>query len=253
MTTKPIIPWMGGKRRLAKYILPLINGHEQYVEPFAGGAAIFFLKDPSKVEVINDVNRDLINLYRCVRHHLDELVKHFRWALVSREEFLHQQSVDPETLTDIQRAARFYYLQRSCFGARLGAQSWGISQTTPPKFNLTRIEEDLSMAHMRLARTYIENMQWSDLIKRWDRDGTVFYCDPPYWQTAGYDVEFPFENYKQLADLAKSIKGHMVISVNDIPEMRDVFEGLHIQDVPINYTVGGKPQPRRELIIRNWQ
>ncbi|MBD3610550.1 MAG: DNA adenine methylase, partial [Gammaproteobacteria bacterium] len=92
--SKPIVPWMGGKRRLAKFILPYINGHKTYVEPFAGGAAIFFMKEPSKVEVINDINGDLVNLYRVVKYHLDELVRHFRWALVSREEFLLQMQVD---------------------------------------------------------------------------------------------------------------------------------------------------------------
>jgi DNA adenine methylase len=65
---------MGGKRRLAKHILPLMGEHTTYVEPFAGGAAMFFMKEPSKVEVINDINSDLVNLYRVVRHHLDELV-----------------------------------------------------------------------------------------------------------------------------------------------------------------------------------
>ena len=105
--TKPIIPWMGGKRRLAKHILPHVNGYPQYVEPFAGGAAIFFMKEPSRVEVINDLNGELVNLYRVVKHHLEEFVRHFKWALVSRQVFLQEKSTDPATLTDIQRAARF--------------------------------------------------------------------------------------------------------------------------------------------------
>ena len=81
----PIVPWVGGKRRLAKRILPVFPAHECYVEPFAGGAALFFLKEPSDVEVLNDINGELINLYRVVKHHLEEFVRQFKWALISRQ------------------------------------------------------------------------------------------------------------------------------------------------------------------------
>jgi DNA adenine methylase len=84
---KPIVPWIGGKRRLAKRILPLYPPHECYVEPFAGGAALFFMKTPSGVEVLNDINGELINLYRVVKHHLEELISQFKWSLISRQMF----------------------------------------------------------------------------------------------------------------------------------------------------------------------
>jgi DNA adenine methylase len=244
---------MGGKRRLAKHILPLMGEHTTYVEPFAGGAAMFFMKEPSKVEVINDINSDLVNLYRVVRHHLDELVRHFRWALISREDFLNAKKVDPSTLTDVQRAARFYYLQRQAFGAKIEGRTFGTSPSTPPKFNLLRIEEDLSQAHLRLARTYIENLPWDKCIEKYDRPGTLFYLDPPYWATEGYDVEFGFEQYERMAELAKTIEGQMIISVNDIKEMRRVFNGLDIDTVKLRHTVGGRGGiDREELLIRSW-
>jgi len=81
--TKPFFPWIGGKRRLIKHILPLFPEHTTYVEPFCGGAALFFAKPPSEAEVINDINSELVNLYRVVKNHLDELVRQFRWDLVS--------------------------------------------------------------------------------------------------------------------------------------------------------------------------
>ncbi len=109
---QPIIPWIGGKRRLADRLFPLFPKHSCYVEPFAGGAALFFLRPvPADVEVLNDVNGDLVNLYRVVQHHLEEFVRQFKWALSSRQVFRWLQETRPETLTDIQRAARFYYLQ----------------------------------------------------------------------------------------------------------------------------------------------
>lgn len=250
---KPILPWMGGKRRLASQILPLFKEHTAYVEPFCGGAAMFFMKEPSKVEVINDLNGELINLYRVVKHHLDELVKQFRWTLVSRQEYLWHQQSEPETLTDIQRAARFFYLQKLAFGGKVVGQNFGTAACTPPRLNLTRLEEDLSQAHLRLARATIESLDWKDCFKRYDRTGTLFYLDPPYWGTAGYGNDFELDEYQAMAELAMKAKGQVVISVNDIPEMRKAFKGLKIKRTSVKYIVGGNKNNdiSRELIITN--
>ncbi|MCY7297478.1 DNA adenine methylase [Alteromonas sp. a30] len=249
--SKAIIPWMGGKRRLAKEILPHVNGYQTYVEPFAGGASIFFMKEPAKAEVINDINGELVNLYRVVKHHLDEFVRHFRWALVSREEFITAKKTDPNTLTDIQRAARFYYLQKLAFGGKVTGQTFGTAKTTGPKLNLLRIEEDLSNAHLRLARTTIEHLPWDKCIERYDTENTVFYLDPPYWETTGYGNKFTFDNYEHMADLAKRCKGKFVISINDHPDIREVFKGFELRELEIKHKVGGsvKTVDRRELVI----
>ncbi|EDD2459389.1 DNA adenine methylase [Salmonella enterica] len=247
----PIVPWIGGKRRLAKHILPLFPAHTCYVEPFCGAAALYFLKTPSKTEVINDINGELVNLYRVVKHHLEEFIRQFKWALVSRQIYKWLQDTPEETLTDIQRAARFYYLQKQAFGGKVADHTFGTSTTSAPRFNLLRIEEELSMAHLRLSRTLIEHLNWHQCIERYDRPHTLFYCDPPYWGTEGYGVEFGLENYDHMAELARRIKGKMIISVNDIPEMRRVFNGLNINCVEINYSLAGKGTPRRELIVSN--
>ncbi|MGQ7242838.1 DNA adenine methylase [Salinicola sp. V024] len=252
MSQKPILPWMGGKRRLAKQILPLFQPHHTYVEPFCGGAALYFMKEPSRVEVINDAHGELVNLYRIVKHHLEELVRQFRWALVSREEYLTQREVDPAHLTDIQRAARFFYLQKLAFGGKVSGQTFGTSAASPPRLNLLRIEEDLSGAHLRLARTLIEHLDWAECLRRYDRDETLFYLDPPYWGTAGYGRDFGLEQYDHMAEFAKRSKGQVVISVNDIPEMRTAFDGLNISTTQLKYTVGRQmTEARGELIISN--
>ncbi len=249
----PIVPWMGGKRRLAKHIIPLFPDHRTYVEPFCGGAGLFFYKQEAPVEVLNDINGDLVNLYRVIKHHLEEFTRHFKWALVSRQEFMTLKKMDPAALTDIQRAARFFYLQKMAFGSKPTSQTFGISAVSPPRLNLLRIEEDLSQAHLRLARTYIEHLDWEACVKRYDRSCTLLYMDPPYWGTAGYGVDFPLKEYDRMATLAKTIKGKMIISVNDIPEMREAFKGLNMEQVGINYTVGSSnKQKSSELIIRNW-
>ncbi|MGK0685330.1 DNA adenine methylase [Serratia marcescens] len=248
----PIIPWVGGKRRLAKRLLPLFPDHTCYVEPFCGGAALYFRKDTSKVEVINDINGELINLYRVVKNHLEEFVRQFKWALSSRQIFEWQKSTPAEVLTDIQRAARFYYLQHMAFGAKVEGQTFGTATTAPAGINILRLEETLSAAHLRLARTTIEHLGWVECIKKYDRPHTLFYLDPPYWGTQGYGVSFGLEQYDTMASLARSIQGKMIISVNDIPEMWQVFRGLHIETVSLKYSLGNRPQAGHELIVRNF-
>ncbi|AFJ02013.1 Methyl-directed repair DNA adenine methylase [Methylophaga frappieri] len=251
---KPILPWMGGKARLAKDILPLFPEHNCYVEVFAGGAALFYKKQPSKHEIINDINGELINLYRVVQHHLEEFVRQFKWALSSRQIFEWEKLKQPETLTDIQRAARFYYLQKSAFGARVDNQTFGTATTASPRLNLLRLEEDLSAAHLRLARTTIENIDWAKCIEKYDRPHTLFYLDPPYYETAGYGQSFEREQYALMSELAKSIKGKMIISINDHEFIREQFAGLAHRSLNINYTVAGnhKKKPAKELLIWNW-
>ncbi len=250
----PIIPWIGGKRRLAKHILPLFPEHTCYVEPFAGAAALYFLKQPVKVEVLNDVNGELINLYRVVKHHLEEFTRQFKWALTSRQIYKWLQVTPEETLTDIHRAARFFYLQKLAFGGKVDGQTFGTATTSAPRLNLLRLEEDLSQAHLRLSQTYIEHLDWTACITKYDREHTLFYCDPPYWGTEGYGMGFGLEQYDRMAELARTIKGKMVISVNDIPAMRKAFAGLNMESVGITYSVGGmgKAGKTAELIIRNW-
>lgn len=248
----PVVPWIGGKRRLAKPILELFPAHTCYVEVFCGAAAIFFAKEPSEVEVLNDINGDLVNLYRVIQHHLEEFVRQFKWALTSRQVFEWERLKVPDTLTDIQRAARFYYLQRQSFGGRVNGQSFGTATTSPPKLNLLRLEEDLSQAHLRLHGVYVENLPWQKVFERYDRAHTLFYLDPPYWETEGYGVDFGLDQYAQMADLAGSAEGSMIISVNDHPEMRRAFAGLHTDELALAYTVGGGAGTQaRELLLYN--
>jgi len=249
----PILPWIGGKRRLLPQIMELMPPHQCYCEAFIGGGAVFWAKPLSDVEVINDFNGELVNLYRVVQVHPEELVRQFKYALSSRQVFEWEKAKRPETLTDIQRAARFLYLQREAFGGRVAGQSWGTATTSPPRLNLMRIEEDLSQAHLRLSGVYIEQGTWADVAKRYDRPHTLHYWDPPYWQTEGYGVEFGWEQYEQMAAFAAGCQGMVILSINDHPDIRQVFAGMNLQEVAITYTVGGgsNAAPARELILWN--
>jgi DNA adenine methylase len=247
---------MGGKRRLADRLIPLFPPHECYVEVFAGGAALFFMRpQPAPVEVLNDINGELVNLYRVVQNHLEEFVRQFKWAMSSRQVFEWHKVARPETLTDIQRAARFFYLQHHAFGGKVSGQTFGTA-TTAPAVNLLRIEENLSAAWQRLSGTYIENLPWLDCAERYDRAHTFHYMDPPYWKTAGYGVDFGFENYERMAEFMGRCKGRVMVSINDHPDLRRVFSAFHFETVDIRYTTANQRQGQadvsRELVIMNW-
>lgn len=250
---KPIVPWIGGKRKLARHILPLFPDHTCYVEPFCGAAALFFMKEPSGVEVLNDVNGDIVNLYRVVKHHLEELCKQFKWVLTSRDNWAWLQATPVATLTDVQRAARFVYLQKLAFGAKVAGQTFGTATTARPRFNIFTLEQDLVDAHYRLARTTIERLDWQEVVRRYDRPHTLFYCDPPYWGTEGYGVTFGWEHYQALARLASEIKGKMIISINAHPDIRSLFGHLSCKEIDYKYTVGGSPSASTELVYANFE
>jgi DNA adenine methylase len=254
MQAAPVIPWIGGKRRLADRLIPLFPSHQCYVEVFAGGAALYFLRPvPSQTEVLNDINSDLVRLYRVLKYHLPEFVRQFEFAIVSREIFEWEKSTRPETLTDIQRAARFYYLQQLAFAGKVQGQNYG-TVTEGGNFDITRIGENLTAAWRRLGGTNIENLPWRECVERYDRPHTFFYMDPPYWQTEGYGVPFPYQEYIDMAGVLRSIQGKAMISINDHPEIREAFAGLPMLELNIKYTTqsAGPSKTSGELVITNW-
>ncbi len=251
----PLAGWLGGKHQLAKRIVHLIPEHTCYVEPFAGAAWVFFRKPQSEVEVLNDINLDVVTLYRVVQDHLEEFIRYFKWLLVSREEFNRYMKEEPTTLTDIQRAVRFFYLQKNSFGGRTQNRSFGYGTTRPPRLNLLRIEEDLSAAHLRLAQAYIENLPYGDLIRRYDREHTFFYIDPPYWNCEndyGKNI-FSKEDFAALAVQLSGIKGKFLLSLNDVPEIREIFSAFIIEPVSVTYSVGISRTSEKEVLIRNYE
>ncbi|MDR7653727.1 DNA adenine methylase [Acinetobacter junii] len=255
MKTKPIVPWMGGKRRLVSQLIEKMPEHECYVELFAGGAALFFMREqPAKVEIINDVNGELVNLYRVVQHHLEEFIRQFKWAIISRQMFEWLKAASTDLMTDIQRAARFYYLQHTAFGAKNSGQTFGTATTSKaPSF--LRIEDQLTDAYYRLSGVTVENLSWDDCLLKYDRPHSFMYADPPYWGLAGYGVEFGWEHYQKMAELMKTCKSKIMLSINDHPDIRNLFSNFNISTTKINYTVGNSGNGREqklELIITNY-
>jgi len=248
---KSPIAYVGGKNILANQIIEMIPEHKTYCEVFSGAAWIFFKKDPSKSEIINDLDSDLIAFYRVLQNHLEEFLKQYKWLLQSREVFDDwKEQIEGRGLTDIQKAARYYYLQRLCFGAKVSSRNFGVSPQRPRRINLLRIEEELSEVHLRLSGVVVENLPWNEFIKRYDRPETFFYLDPPYYKAPCYKHNFyKIEDYEHIAEVLKNIEGSFILSLNDHPEIRKVFKGFNLKPVKLNYSVGKDTTKGSELII----
>jgi DNA adenine methylase len=253
---KSFLSYLGGKSLLVNKIIPKIPEHTTYVEVFAGAAWLLFRKEESKVEVINDINTELVTLYRVVKLHLDEFVRYLRWLLVARDEFERFKLEKPETLTDIQRAVRFYYLIRVGYGSKVVSQAFGSNATRRSAFNLMRIEEDLSEAHLRLSRVFIENTSYEKVFSRFDKPGTFFYVDPPYYgcETDYGKGLFSREDFGKMRDILAGIKGRFILSLNDRKEIRELYKGFSIETVRTSYTAAGghKRMEASELLIMNF-
>jgi DNA adenine methylase len=247
------LSYVGGKGRFGSVILPLIPKHTTYVEPFAGGAQIFFQKTPSKVEVLNDLDGELINFYRVCQAHHDEMIRYMHFSLLSREWFDRLRQTPPESLTDIQRAARYFYLQKSAFGGGVARQNYAIHVIQRPNFSPARIREVIERTHRRLARTQIERLPYEDVLKKYDRPTTFCYVDPPYFGVNLYRHTMSESDFQLLRDRLQNLKGKFLLSLNDTPEVREIFSCFDMQPIQIAYSVqlhGNRKHP--ELLIKNY-
>lgn len=259
-TLAPVVPvrtvagYIGGKRALSSRIVPLIGRtpHDCYVEPFVGMGGIFFRRDRRpKAEVINDISADVTNLFRLLQRHYQQLLDVLKWQIASRAEFDRLVKVDPDTLTDLERAARFLFLQRLAFGGKVMGRNFGTGTTGPARFDLTKLVPMLEDVHERLSGVAIERLSYDRLIPRYDRPHTLFYLDPPYWGCTddyGRNV-FSEADFERLSDLLKAAKGRFILSINDVPEIRELFAWATIEPVDLNYRLSGKVTAARELII----
>ncbi len=255
--TRPVAPWLGGKRNLAKRICALIDGvpHTTYCEPFVGMGGIFLRRTSRpRAEVINDFGRDVANLFRILQRHYPQFLDTLRFQLTTRAEFNRLVDTRPDTLTDLERAARFLYLQRTAFGGKVSGRNFGVSKDRPGRFNLTALEPMLEDLHSRLSGVVIECLDFGELIRRYDGEGTLFYLDPPYWgcEDDYGKAMFTRADFQRLADQLAGIKGRFVLSINDVPEVREIFGRFELEEVRVSYTVGDKADRapmRGELLV----
>lgn len=253
----PVAPYIGGKRNLAKRLVARINtiDHTLYAEVFVGMGGVFFRRTHRpRAEAINDYSRDVANLFRILQRHYPQFMDTIKYQITSRTEFERLIKCEADTLTDLERAARFLYLQRTSFGGKVASQNFGISPDRPARFDLTKLAGMLDDAHERLSGVMIECLPYAAFIKRYDRKGTLFYLDPPYYNCENDYGKGMFEraDFDRLSTLLRGIKGRFILSLNDTPEVRNIFSSFNIEEVRTTYSVAkGKAKAAREVIISN--
>lgn len=255
---KPLAPYIGGKKMLAKHLVQRIEQveHLTYAEVFVGMGGVFFRRRARpKVEVINDWSEDVSTFFRVLQRHYVPFMDMLRWQVTSRAGFEKLARQDPSTLTDLERSARFLYLQRTAFGGKVAGRHFGIGPASPARFDVTKLGPMIEAAHERLTSVVIERLDWADFIGRYDRPGTLFYLDPPYYGCEGDYGRDMFDRgqFETMAEVLGQLAGRFILSINDHPEVRRIFAGFEFEEVEARYTIGGMDKSSKfgELIISN--
>lgn len=255
---KPPIPRLGGKSRLRKEIIKRFPEHTCYGEPFFGVGWVFFGKEQSRIEVINDVDGELINLFKMLKFHAEEIQRLMKYEISSRDLFYIYRGTDPKTLTEIQRAVRYMYIVSQSFAAK--GDAFGYKTTTRPSPQIFDVNHLIKLKE-RLRNTYIENLDYKQIIEKYDRKHSFFFCDPPYLDTynkfsADSKVEFGKKEHEELCSILKGLKGKFLLTVNDHEYIRKLYKGFKIAETKVNYSVSKSSEGRKkynELIITNYE
>lgn len=189
-----------------------------------------------------------------LQEHYGAFLDLVRFQITTRAGFERLLGVDPVRLTDMQRAARFLYLQRVAFGGKVTGRSFGVSHHIGARFNIAKLGPMLEDLHERLAGVVVENLPFAEFLRRYDSPETLFYLDPPYWGSEGdYGPElFSGADFQALAEALKALRGRFIVSINDVPETRALFAGFAQEAVGTTYGIQGGGQPARELIVMNY-
>lgn len=245
------IKWIGGKKALKKKIISEFpTEFERYIEVFGGAGWVLFDKEQhAKFEVFNDIDGNLINLYRCIKYHAPALQEELKYVTHSRElfkDFLSQMKA--EGLTDIQRAARYYILIRSSFGANRYSFATSI-------INIAGKIDYLSKIQDRLSKVIIEHGDFEQIIKTYDRTNALFYLDPPYYAAEKYyNADFTDADHERLCSALKGIKGKFVLSYNANDIILEKYKDFNIIPVKrFNQLLSSSNNTEyNEVIIKNF-
>lgn len=250
------IPWIGGKRFLRNAICERFPKDKinTYAEVFGGAAWVLFNKECyAETEIYNDINDNLVNLFRCVKFHHNALKEEMEFILNSRTVFRNfEELYKLDGLTDIQRAAMYLYIIRASYGANtkhFGAKKRNFSDT-----------EYLEKIKRRFSKVIIENRNFDVIIKRYDNVNTLFYCDPPYYETEKYydtgNFTFSEQEHIKLRDVLSDIKGRFILSYNDNKFIRNLYSDFNVDEVErqnnLTSRYKNKNHVYKELIVRNY-
>lgn len=259
---KTPISYYGGKQKLVTTILPLIPDHGLYAEPFCGGAAVFFSKEPSATEVINDTNKELINFYSVLKNSFTELEKMVSVTLHSRS--LHRDASvvynNPHLFNEVKRAWAVWVLSVQSFSAIMDG-SWGYDKsdnTTSKKIANKRAGFTIDYA-TRLQNVQIESADALYIIQSRDKADAFFYCDPPYFNSdCGHYDGYSEQDYENLLIILGKIKGKFLLSSYPSPLLQQYIKvhGWHYkcfeQGVSVN-AKSGYLKRKWEMLTANYE
>jgi DNA adenine methylase len=228
--------WYGGKYSHLDWLLPLLPEATHYCEPFGGSAAVLINRNPSPVETYNDIHSDVVNFFRVLREQKDALVEAIGLTPFSREEFEIAISSE-EGISDLERARRFYILARQVrtgLAQKASSGRWAHCLLTSRAGMAGAVSrwlgavEDLPLIAQRLLRVQIENAPALEVIKRYDSEETLFYCDPPYphgsrGDSNAYANEMTDEQHRALANVLRNVKGKVALSSYNSPLMDELY------------------------------
>lgn len=228
--------WYGGKYSHLDWLLPLLPKATHYCEPFGGSAAVLINREPSPIETYNDLHSDVVNFFRVLREQKDALVEAIGLTPFSREEFERAIS-NEQGISDLERARRFYILARQVrtgLAQKASTGRWAHCLLTSRAGMAGAVSrwlgavEDLPLIAQRLLRVQIENAPAIEVIKRYDSEETLFYCDPPYphnsrGDTNAYANEMTDEQHRKLAEVLRNVKGKVAISSYRCPLMEELY------------------------------
>jgi DNA adenine methylase len=253
---KGIAPYVGGKRVLASRLVDIIDRipHETYAEPFVGMGGVFFRRQRvPKAEVVNDLSGDVATLFRVLQRHYLAFVEMLRWQLTTRAEFERLVATDPDNAHRSGAGGAVLLSADHGIRGKVAGRNFGVTPDEPGSFDVTRLVPRLEAYHTRLAGVVIERLPYADFIARYDRPGTLFYLDPPYFGSEHYYGKDAFgrEDFARLAQQLARIKGRFVMSINEHRDVRAIFGRFRCQKVPVTYSImgGGKRDRAGELII----
>lgn len=253
---KSLLNWVGGKRLLRKTIEPLVpKDIQSYIEPFGGAGWVLFYKDRwADLEVYNDLDGRLVNLFRIVKYHPEALKEELKYLLGSREMFLQFMKMDG--ITDIKRAARFLFLITRSFGGR--GETYGTVKKSSGGASKSQgnILLKIDAIHKRLDKVLIENRDFEKFIQQYDFEGAFFYCDPPYTFGCGYDVTSTKDfDHERLKNCLKNIKGRFLLSYDDSEKIRELYKDYEMIAVERLNGINNKDRKNKmfkELLIANY-
>jgi DNA adenine methylase len=205
------------------------------------------------VEVLNDLDGEMVNFFRVCQQHYEELLRYMRFMIVGRSWHQILKATDPVTLTDIQRAARHLYLLKNSYAGLIRNLNYKCNVAHGPNLNLERLPAIIEETHKRLARVQLECLPYEKVLEKYDREWTLFYLDPPYFGLKLYRHNLTTADFEKMAERLGGIKGKFVLSLNDVTEVRRIFQAFKFREIELAYTaqkVAGRRY--KEVLITNF-